>query len=426
VCGETRLILSGRDLAHSGGDELAISESGHATSTSRHICIVTETYPPEVNGVALTLAHLVKGLLEQGHAVSVVRPRQRTLDGPARDYECDVMLVSGLPLPGYGGLQFGLPAGHLLRRTWSRRRPDVIYVATEGPLGWSAVQAARCLGIPIVSGFHTNYHYYSRHYRVGWSQSLILRYLRRFHNQTASTLVPSADLRDHLASSGFKDVDVLDRGVDSQLFAPQRRCTELRRGLGLSDSDMAVLYVGRIAPEKNLNLAIEAYFAMKRFNPSLKFIIVGDGPSRAALQSQYPDLIFMGTQKGEQLAKYYASADLFLFPSETETFGNVTLEAMASGLGVIAYNYAAAKIHIRHGETGLLIPYGDKERFVESAVRFACEPKSLGMIRQRAREYIKAFDWPRVVEKFESLLFCARRKEFPVSQAPIARRGLAI
>ncbi|HKN01940.1 MAG TPA: glycosyltransferase family 1 protein [Candidatus Binataceae bacterium] len=392
----------------------------------RHICVVTETYPPEVNGVALTLGHLVKGLLARGHAVSVVRPHQQGSDSLGRDCECSVTTVSGLPIPGYGGLQFGLPAGGLLRHCWTQRRPDVVYVATEGPLGWSAVRAGRRLAIPVFSGFHTNFHSYSKHYRLGCLQYLILRYLHRFHNRTIGTLVPSADLRDRLRALGFKNVSFVGRGVDSHLFDPKRRCHELRRHWGLSDKDLAVLYVGRIAYEKNLSLAIDAYRAMKQVAESAKFIIVGDGPLRMSLQNEHPDLIFCGAQIGEQLAKHYASADVFLFPSETETFGNVTLEAMASGLVVIAYDYAAATSHITHGETGVLVPYGDSKAFVNSSVRLILASRPLDEIRRRAREHAASINWARVVERFEALLIGAHDQSQTLTNSAIGHRGLAV
>jgi glycosyltransferase involved in cell wall biosynthesis len=368
----------------------------------RHICVVSETYAPEVNGVALTLTHLVAGLRAQGYAVSVVRPRQRDRDDCVGDSQ--VTFVRGAPLPGYKGLQFGLPASGLLRRTWRRCRPDVVYVATEGPLGWSAVRAARHLGIPTLSGFHTNFHSYAQYYRVGWLQKLILRYLRDFHNQTLGTLVPSVDLREQLHTFGFHNVSLLDRGVDSQLFTPERRSTELRRQWGLSDKDLALLYVGRLAPEKNVQLAIDTYYAAKQSNKSVKCVLVGDGPLRAALQKNHPDLIFRGMRTGDELATHYASADIFLFPSETETFGNVTLEAMASGLAIIAYNYAAANRHLTHGETGVVAPYGDSQVFVDLAVKLVCETQLLHHIQHQARAYITAFDWARVVNKFAMLM----------------------
>jgi glycosyltransferase involved in cell wall biosynthesis len=368
---------------------------------------VSETYPPEINGVALTVARLVQGLRAQGHIVSLVRPRQQMSDRLGGSGDVPVTLVGGVPLPGYRGLQLGVPAGGRLRDAWTRHRPDVVYVATEGPLGWSAVRTARRLRIPLFSGFHTNFHRYSRYYRVGGLQPLILRYLRRFHNRTNGTLVPSVDLRERLQALGFHNVSILSRGVDSQLFRPERRRAELRCRWGVSENHLAVLYVGRLAPEKNLPLAVAAYRAMKRRNDSLKFILVGDGPLRATLQREHADLIFAGMRSGEQLAEYYASADIFLFPSETETFGNVILEAMASGLVVLAYDYAAAKMHVRHGDNGVLVPYGDANAFVASAARLVRAPQSLHPMRRQACRDIAAFDWPQVVDRFATLLMGA-------------------
>jgi glycosyltransferase involved in cell wall biosynthesis len=168
--------------------------------------------------------------------------------------------------------------------------------------------------------------------------------------------------------------------------------------------DLAVLYVGRIAPEKNLPLAVDAYHAMYRVDNSLRFILVGDGPLRSILEKKHPNLIFCGMKVGEALVRHYASADIFLFPSETETFGNVTLEAMASGLAVVAYYYAAAKLHLAHEETGLLAPCGDSKAFVASAARLVSETRLLYKLRTQAREYAASLSWARVIETFESWL----------------------
>jgi glycosyltransferase involved in cell wall biosynthesis len=378
------------------------NEDSPAPDTRRHICVVSETYFPQVNGVALTLGHLVNGLQELGHRVSIVRPRQHRSDRYSLDP--NLMVVAGLPLPGYKGLQFGLPAGALLQQVWMRDRPDVIYVATEGPLGWSAVGVARRLAIPVFSGFHTNFHSYSRYYGVGYLHSLVLRYLRWFHNRTSGTLAPTSDLGDRLQALGFKRVLCLGRGVDSQLFDPLRRCGTLRRQWGLGDDDLAVVHVGRIASEKNLSLALAAYRAIEQTVNRARFVVVGDGPLRSSLEAQHPDFIFSGMQLGTQLATHYASADLFLFPSETETFGNVVLEAMASGLAVIAYDYAAARSHIADGETGILVPLGDSTAFVAAAVKLASQPGELKRVRRQAREYSTLIGWPRVVERFAALL----------------------
>ena len=373
----------------------------------RHICLVTETYPPEVNGVALTLAHLVQGLLNRGHRVSVIRPHRWASDSPQSAPEpadgLTVSVVQGVPFPWYKGLHIGLPAGRQLRDRWTQDRPDAIYVATEGPLGWSAVRTAERLQIPSLSGFHTNFHTYSEHYRLGWLEPLIFRYLRKFHNRTRGTLVPSDDLRHCLHTQGFHNVRVLSRGVDSQLFTPQRRSTALRASWRIAEDELAVLYVGRLAPEKNLELAVQAYRAMQQVT-SVTFIAVGDGPLAVRLQTDHPDLIFCGAQTGERLATHYASADIFLFPSQTETFGNVTLEAMASGLAVLAYDYAAAKMHITHCKTGLLVPYGDAAAFVDTALKLTREPQLLSQLRRQAHTYAAGLSWPHIVEQFESLL----------------------
>lgn len=403
--------------------------SRRASSIPQRICVVTETYCPEINGVALTLAHLVNGLRARRHKVSVVYPYQQKKsksDENVGGSSSEDVRVRGLPIPGYHGLQFGLPAARLLRRSWRNQPPAAVYVATQGPLGWSAVRAARSLGIPIVSGFHTNFHQYCKHYGVGWLQTLALQYLRWFHNQTECTLVSNEELRAQLQSAGFNNVSILERGVNSQLFMPQRRCSELRREWGVTGEDLVLLCVGRIAAEKNLNLAVEAYRAMRRLSDRIRLVIVGDGPRRSVLQGKYPDLIFAGMQTGEQLAKYYASGDIFLFPSETETFGNVTLEAMASGLAVIAYNYAGARLHITSGDTGVLVRFGDANAFVDSACNLIREPQVIKRIRRQARQYVTHLDWPRVVEKFEALLLSVggkSRKESTTS--PLRRRGLA-
>ena len=182
--------------------------------------------------------------------------------------------------------------------------------------------------------------------------------------------------------------------------------------------------MGRIAPEKNLELAITTFRAMKCHSPSLKFIIVGDGPLHPALRRANPDLIFCGTKPGPELARHYASGDLFIFPSESETFGNVTLEAMASGLAVIAYNYAAAKMHISHGQTGILAPYGDSRAFVDAALHLIHAAQSIPVIRRRAREYVMSIDWAHVVERFEAMLTNCRNQPY-VPGGPITGRRLA-
>ena len=240
-------------------------------------------------------------------------------------------------------LTTGLPAGRLLSHLWKDQRPDIVYVATEGPLGWSAQRAAARYRIPIVSGFHTNFHSYSRHYGLGLIRGSVLNYLKRFHNRTTTTIVPTPQLKTRLEEIGFNHVQVVSRGVDAQLFRPERR------SWGLEPNDVAVLYVGRIAAEKNLPLAVRCFRPLEAVGLSLRFVVVSDGPLRGPLSESNHDFVFTGMKTETDLAEHYASGDILLFPSETEAFGNVILESMASGLATTAYNYATAANHIQNG-----------------------------------------------------------------------------
>ncbi|HEY9198352.1 MAG TPA: glycosyltransferase family 1 protein, partial [Gammaproteobacteria bacterium] len=338
-----------------------------------HIALVTETYAPEINGVAMTLSRWVDGLQARGHSLEVWRP-QPLLDSPPHlNGTLTEHRVRGFSLPMYPELRIGIPSGARLAAHWRTRRPDLLYIATEGPLGWSALRAARRLGIPIVSGFHTRFDHYTGHYHLGLFMPLVRGYLRRFHRATALTLAPTPQLCRALEDDGFGRMAVVPRGVDTALYAPERRNGALRARWGVVEDQLAVLYVGRLAAEKNLTETLRSFRALQTLRPDARLILVGDGPLRAALEQAHPDLIFAGMQHGTALAEQYASADLFLFPSLSETFGNVTLEAMASGLPVIAFEDAAAAMHMRHRDNGMLIPKQEPALFAEAARELACD-----------------------------------------------------
>lgn len=372
-----------------------------------HIALISETFPPEINGVANTLGRLCAGLRERGHRLQLVRPRQSMDDGQKSTDE--LLLTRGWPLPGYPGLQWGQASMHKLLRRWKRQRPDVLYIATEGPLGLSALRAARRLHIPVISGFHTNFQQYSSHYGLGMLTRLLTNYLRWFHNRSQLTLVPSASQSLELQRRSFERVHLLARGVDSQLFHPAKRCAVLREQWGLQDDELAVVHVGRIAAEKNLDLLVRSFRALQQRYPQrrLKLILVGDGPLRAQLQKELPDARFCGVQRDQALAAHYASADLFLFPSLSETFGNVVLEALASGLAVVAYDQAAAGQHIRHGHNGALAMPGDEEAFIDCATWLLEDPETLRRVRLNARQHASRQGWPAIVQQFESYLLDA-------------------
>lgn len=363
-----------------------------------HVCIVTETYPPEINGVAMTVGRLVTGLRGRGHRVDLVRPRQHAGE-QGKGYD---LALRGLPLPGYKGLRMGLPAAGVLMARWKKERPQVVHVVTEGPLGWSAVSAARRLGIPVTSGFHTNFDSYSTHYGAGWLRPALSAYMRSFHRRTLATLVPTAALAATLAGEGVPGVRLVGRGVDTELFNPARRQQALRQQWRGAGAGPLCLYVGRLAPEKNLALAEQAFAAIQARQPGARMIWVGDGPARARLQAAHPEQHFAGPRIGEDLASHYASADLFLFPSLTETYGNVVAEAMASGLAVLAYRSAAAADLIKDHANGLTVPPGDAPAFVLAATELAGrDTTDLG---KQARVTALAHGWSGVVERFEDVL----------------------
>ena len=370
-----------------------------------NIALVTETYLPEVNGVAITIGRMVEGLQSRGHHVHMIRPRQGKQDVAATAERYAETLVAGMPIPGYPELKSGLPARGRLLKLWTAQRPDIVHIATEGPLGWSALSAARKLKLPVSTDFHTNFQNYTTHYGIGLLQKPIAAYLRYFHNKAACTLVPTASLQRELELDGYQNVRVVARGVDAELFNPSKRDMALRTSWDADENTPVVMLVSRIAAEKNLPVVFQAFAKMREVDSRAKLVIVGDGPARAELQKQHPEVIFTGMQTGEALAKHYASGDIFLYPSLTETYGNVTVEAMSSGLATLAYDYAAAHQHIRHDVNGLLAPFDDTSAFITQAKGLISDMSRVQRLRLEARNTVASLTWQHIMGEMEAVLF---------------------
>ncbi len=358
-----------------------------------HIEVVTDTYVPDINGVAFSLGRLCNGLRELGHRVEIIR------SGKAGEHET---AVPSWPLPGYWEIKVGQPMPGFFRRRWTKQRPDLIYVAIETPLGFSAASAALKLGIPVIGGFHTNFREYLRKYGMQWFSEKVWLYQKWFHERLALTLVPSPDAQQKLVTAGFSKVSVLGRGVDTALFHPAKRSTTLRSKWGAPGDAPVAIVVGRVSAEKNIDLALRAFQRMRAKRDDLVCVVVGDGPIRSRLERGHPGVHFAGYQTGDDLAKCYASADILLFPSETETFGNVLLEGMASGLATLAFDYAAAAWHGEHGINCLKVPKSNEHAFLEASTKLldATLRHRLGREARRTAEH---HGWPAVVIEMEHI-----------------------
>lgn len=372
------------------------------------ICLVSETWSPDINGVAHTLGQLGRELHCHGHALQLIRPRPVTADAPRAEGMEAELRVRAVPMPGYREVRFGLPATRTIMRLWRQQRPDVVYLATQGPLGWSAQRAARLLSIPVVGGWHTNFDHYCRDYGLPWLAPLVTRRLRTFHNRCAATLVPTRRQAGELAARGFENLRVMGRGIDGERFSPVHRDPELRRRWGSDEHRPVALHVGRLAPEKNLDLLRETFLTMLDARPDLTLVVVGDGPGRATLQRALPDAHFTGFIDRDALVRHYASADLFVFPSISETWGNVVLEAMASGLGVVAFRHAAGAELIDDDINGVSLPVGDEAGFREAAVRLCQQPARYARLGRTARRRALQYGWSSIADDFLDALTHAR------------------
>jgi glycosyltransferase involved in cell wall biosynthesis len=318
------------------------------------IAIVTENFLPKLDGVTRTLARLLEHLQASGHQALLLGPDcgMDTYAGAA------VVGTAGLPLPFYPELKFNFFRPLFLRRL-NEFQPDIVHIVDPVVLGATGLAVARLLNKPIVSSYHTNLAAYCGHLGMPFLTKPTWSYTRFLHNQCALTFCPSPSTAAALQSHGFERLRIWPRGIDTSLFRPACRSQELRASwlAGRSDPERktVLLYVGRVSWEKNLRLLIQAYRAMDHERCHL--VIVGDGPAHAEVEQELADVpvTFTGYLSGEALAVAYASADLFAFPSYTETFGQVVLEAMASALPVVGLLAEGVCDLVVHEQTGLLL-----------------------------------------------------------------------
>jgi glycosyltransferase involved in cell wall biosynthesis len=371
-------------------DEAAGARRGRAPSRRLRLALFAGSYHTVRDGVTLTLNRLVAFLRRQGVRTLVFAP-----DGPAVfPHEGRVAPVPSLPLPlrPEYRLALGLPARE--RRRLSAFDPDVIHLATPDLLGHEALRLGQSLGRPIVGSYHTRYETYLEHYGLGFLAEEAGRRIRRFYEGCREVYVPSDSMAEALRASGAAcDIRLWGRGVDAERFHPARRSEAWRAGQGFAPGELVISFVGRLVREKRLATYAEALNRLNAQGIACRALVVGDGPDRAWLERQLPQAVFAGFLDGESLAVAYASSDLFFFPSDTETFGAVTLEAMASGLPTLCADATGSRSLVDPGVTGFLERPDDAAAFAARVRLLASDAELRRRMGEAARARSLSFTW---------------------------------
>lgn len=371
----------------------------------------TDTYPPQVNGVSIVTALSVAGLARRGWECAVLAPRypaaaaDRWDAGILDDGAAEVVGVPSVALPGYPEVRLGLPRRALVEGIVSRFRPDLVHCETEFGVGRAGQRVALRRSIPAVSSYHTDFARYAAAYGAPWLHGPVTRYIGRFHRRSRRVYTPSTFSRRDLVRLGVRDVEVWGRGVDTELFHPGRRSPELRAALGMG-SRFTFLYVGRLAPEKGAGQILDAFRIAGGLVPRgvIHLVVAGTGPREAEMRaSAPPGVSFLGVlDRRSRLPDLYANCDAFVFASTTETLGLVVLEAMASGLPVLAAPAGGVADHLRHGDNGLAYPEGDVESLARAMVALAGDYALARRLARGARRTAEGLSWDRELDRLEA------------------------
>jgi phosphatidylinositol alpha 1,6-mannosyltransferase len=357
------------------------------------LAIASDTWAPQLNGVTRTLGRLVTEARRRGVDVRIFAPH----DPASRGGDSGLTSFPSRPFWAYPQLRMAWPGGAALVKHWQVWRPDLVHAATPFGVGLAARAAARSLGIPFVTSYHTSLSQYAAFYHLGFLTNPGWAYLRWFHNSGLRTWCPSAAIADDLRHRGFRETAVWSRGVDASAFSPAWRSRAFREEHGVRDADLLVAYVGRIAREKGIDTLIEGVrCAVGKAEVPMRLMMVGDGPYEAAARAAAPpSTIFTGTLSGHALSTAFASADVFVFPSLTDTFGNVVLEAMASGVPVVGADCAVTR-ELLAGGAGLL--FDGATSLGSSLLRLSAAPVERRGVAAAARERAESRTWDAVFD----------------------------
>lgn len=338
------------------------------------VALFTGNYNYVRDGANQALNRLVGYLLSQGAAVRIYSP---TIDEPAFPPTGDLVSIPSLPVPGRGEYRFPLMIPPSIKRDISRFAPNIIHVASPEILGHRAVSLALHRNLPVVASVHTRFETYFRYYGLAFLEPVVEALLRRFYRRCDAIFAPSESMAQLLREQRMSyDVGIWSRGIDRTIFRPDRRSLEWRQSLGIDDDDVVIGFVGRLVMEKGLDVFADTIDQLERKQVRHKVLVVGQGPAREWFEKRLPKAVFAGFQAGEDLGRAVASMDMLFNPSVTETFGNVTLEAMAAGLPVVAARATGSESLIDDGVTGRLIQPGRTQAFAD-ALRSFCEDSEL-------------------------------------------------
>jgi glycosyltransferase involved in cell wall biosynthesis len=371
----------------------------------------TDTYPPQVNGVSIVTALSVSGLTRLGWECAVVAPEYPRATHAAwnqfagsEGQPAELVSLRSVALPRYPEVRLALPRSAPVHDLVRRFRPDLVHCATEFTVGRMGQLAAARAKLPLVSSYHTDFARYAGAYGAPWLGKVVSSYLGRFHRRSRRVFTPSTVSREDVLSLSVPAVDVWGRGVDAELFHPGRRSQAMRAALGIG-SRFAFLYVGRLAPEKRPDHIVEAFRLASDGLPKgvIHLIMAGTGPLEAELRATAPPgVTFLGfLERKSRLPDLYANCDAFVFASVTETLGLVILEAMASGLPVIAAPAGGVRDHLRDGRNGLAYPEGDVNAMARAMVRLTGEWWLTQQLARGARSTAEALTWEREIERLD-------------------------
>lgn len=362
---------------------------------AKRVALFAGAYNHIADGVSLTLNRLVDYLERQGVEVRVFAP---TVDDPPLDHAGTLVPVPSIPVPGRSEYRLTLGITPSVREELEAFDPTLYHVATPDLLGRHALSFAKASGVPVVASYHTHFSSYLKYYHLDLFEPAVWKYLRRFYEQCEQIYVPSTAMADILRDHGItKGLRLWQRGVNTDQFSPDHRSLSWRRAHGIDDDEVVVTFVSRLVWEKGLDVYADVIERLERQSVPHRSLVVGDGPARDELEARLTNTLFTGFLEGSDLARAYASSDVFLFPSDTETFGNVTLEAMASGLPTICAEAVGSRDLVEDGTTGMLCPPGDVDVFTDVTRRLILDASLRHRMGTAAHERAQDFRWDAIL-----------------------------